>query len=373
MKYFCKKLTGQDEIVLGLPAAGQSTMEEQNLVGHCVNLLPMRSRLAKDASFSGYLKQRKKQILEDYDHQQFTFGSLLKKLNISRDPSRVPLVPIVFNIDMGMDKGVRFSGLTYTLHYNPRNYESFEIFLNAAGSEDALLLEWSYNTQLFKPASIRQMMEDFESLLRRLVQGPNEKVDDILLHRESFQQEKFDEWNHTSIAFPDNKAVTALVRDAAHQFASKTAIRFGKRKMSYGEMNEQANQLSAVLVEQGLQAGDVVGLAVDRSPEMLVSLLAILKTGGIYVPLDPQYPEDRILFMLRDAKAKILLTNQLYKGRFQTEAKELILEEALKRMSAFSKAEPKKDIFFRRACLYIIYFGKHRKAKRGDGDPLQPR
>ena len=351
---YLQKLTGQNDIVLGLPAAGQSTMEEQHLVGHCVNLLPIRSHLPKDASFTSYLAQRKKHILADYEHQQFTFGSLLKKLNISRDPSRIPLVPIVFNIDIGMDNGVQFNGLVYKLHYNPRDYESFEIFLNAAGSENELLLEWSYNTQLFKSTTIKQMMDDFELLLRKLTLNPSEKIDDILLHRESFQQGKFEEWNHTSIAYPDNKTLPALISQIVSQFNSKTAIRFGKRKVSYSEMNEQANQLSAVLLEQQINPGDVVGLAVDRSPEMVISLLAILKAGAVYVPLDPNYPEERILYMLRDARAKLLITNQSYKGRLQTDAKELLLEDVLKRMVSFPKTDPVTQ-FSADSLAYILY------------------
>ncbi|HTS44298.1 MAG TPA: condensation domain-containing protein, partial [Puia sp.] len=159
------RLTGQQEIVLGLPAAGQSATGNYGLVGHCVNLLPLRSHLNTTQTFLEYLKQRKAEILNDYDRQQLSFGSLLKKLNITRDASRVPLIQLVFNIDMGMDDGVEFYGLKHSLIYNPRDYETFEIFLNVSGRGDEVVLEWSYNTQLYRGERIEGMMRSFEGML----------------------------------------------------------------------------------------------------------------------------------------------------------------------------------------------------------------
>ena len=133
------KISNQDDIVVGLPSAGQSASGMTQLVGHCVNLLPVRTKLNTKLSFRDYLKQKKTNLLDAYDHQQLSFGHLIQKLSISRDPSRVPLVPVVFNIDLGMDDGVSFHDLTYELLSNPRNYEIFEIFLNASGSENDLV------------------------------------------------------------------------------------------------------------------------------------------------------------------------------------------------------------------------------------------
>jgi hypothetical protein len=131
---FLSRLTGQEDIVLGLPVSGQSATGNHALVGHCVHLLLLRSQPKPSRGFLEFLKERKSKILDDYDHQRFTFGSLLKKLNIARDPSRVPLVPVVFNMDMGLDDGVSFEGLRYELFYNPREYENFEISLSKSYS-----------------------------------------------------------------------------------------------------------------------------------------------------------------------------------------------------------------------------------------------
>ena len=175
------RLTGQEDIVLGLPAAGQSATGNYRLVGHCVNLLPLRSFPKPDLSFIDYLKQRKEAILDAFEHQQLTFGSLLRKISVPRDPSRVALVPVMFNVDMGLDNDVLFHGLDYVLISNPRQYEAVDLFMNAGGSEKALTLEWSYNTQLFRAETIDRMMAQFERLLRAIVADPAIRLDQIPL------------------------------------------------------------------------------------------------------------------------------------------------------------------------------------------------
>src|SRR5690554_1920294 len=173
--------TRQDTIVLGIPAAGQNATGHYELVGHCVNLLPLKSEPRGEQGFAEYLLDRKSQILDAYEHQQFTFGSLMQKLNIARDSSRIPLVPIIFNIDMGMDANVSFSGLTHLISNNPRSFENFEIFLNITGTEQALTFEWSYNTFLFERSTIQRMMREFESLLNGIVADPKVRLNDLPL------------------------------------------------------------------------------------------------------------------------------------------------------------------------------------------------
>ena len=120
------KLTGSSDIVTGLPAAGQSDLDMKHLVGHCVNLLALRSHVDDEAAFDAHLKERRTQVLDAFDHQKYTFGTLVQKLKVPREPGRIPLVPVVFNIDMNMDDGVAFDGLTHTFVSNPRHYENFE-------------------------------------------------------------------------------------------------------------------------------------------------------------------------------------------------------------------------------------------------------
>src|SRR5690606_7577659 len=188
------------------------------------------------------------EILDDYDHQQFTFGTLLQKLNVARDSSRVPLVPIVFNIDMGMNANVSFSGLKHTLSSDPRSYENFEIFLNITGTEQALIFEWSYNTHLFKESSIQRMMTQFEGLLEQVVSNPHIKIKDISV-KEVGPINQINEWNNaTKTSYTRNKTVSEFVNEAAIKYPTKTAVFFNDEKLSYTRLNQQSNQLAHYLL-----------------------------------------------------------------------------------------------------------------------------
>ncbi|GHB61491.1 non-ribosomal peptide synthetase [Persicitalea jodogahamensis] len=344
------RLTGQQTISIGLPAAGQSVTGDYRLVGHCVNLLPLRSHLPEGIRFIDFLKQRRSELIDAYDHQQLTFGSLLKKLAIARDPSRIPLVPVIFNVDMGLADGVNFYGLDYQLMSNPRAYENFELFVNASGSEKSLTLEWSYNTQLFKPETIRAMMAGFENLLREVVASPSIRVDALnwaatneplksliqvksLIQAETLIQEE-------SAPAPQQPPLHQLLAQTAAQFPEKIALEFQDQKLSYQRLHETANQLAGYLVESGIQKGDIVGVVLDRSPEMLISLLAILKAGAAYLPLDPAYPHDRIAYMLTDSSARMVITTQKYAGRLNMAIVEVEVEKALAGSSGLTRSEP---------------------------------
>ncbi|HLZ87828.1 MAG TPA: amino acid adenylation domain-containing protein, partial [Puia sp.] len=290
--------------------------------------------------FLAYLKQRKPKIFDAYDHQQFTFGSLLKRLPIARDPSRIPLVPVVFNIDLGLDNGVAFEGLHYRMAYNPREYENFEIFLNASGSEQALTFEWSYNTQLFKPASIRRMMEGFEHLLRELTTNTNTLIRDLPVMDSYARNDRLDSLNDTAVAYPKDTPLYALIDKKAAETPDHPALQFQSIVITYKTLAEKTSRLAHLLKANGVRKGDPVGLALDRSAEMVIALLAIWKAGGAYIPLDPAYPDERIEFMLKDAAAGILLTSGKYRSRFRTQAKNLILEDCWNKVNDYPATPP---------------------------------
>ena len=351
---FLHQLTGQDEIIVGLPAAGQSATGNYRLVGHCVNLLALISRPKGDTPFKAYLKQRRTEVLDAYDHQLYTFGSLLKKLNIARDPSRVPLVPVMFNIDMGLDDDVEFYGLQHKLISTPREYENFELFLNIAGQDEAPTLEWSYNTQLFKASTIKRMMDGFEFLLRELVNKPEILIRNIRMLNTDELILQLNAWNNTASVYPNQAALHQLISERAAEIPDKKAITFGTQATTYKQLNERANQLAALLIKHGVKKGDKVAFALDRSAEMVISLLAIMKTGAVYIPIDPQFPLNRINYMLEDSQAVVLLTSKKYKGNYQSAAKELITEDEWPKLQNYPATDPEVAVNGN-DLVYILY------------------
>jgi amino acid adenylation domain-containing protein len=346
------RLTGQTDIVVGLPAAGQSATGTPHLVGHCVNLLPLRSQAAPDESFMAYLQRRKSAMFDAYEHQQLTFGSLLKQLRLARDASRVPLVPVVFNVDMGMANGVTFHGLHYELRSNPRAYETFELFLNASGSEQALVLEWSYNTALFTADTIKQMMASFEYLLGELVAAPTAPLRDLATADATTAARGYHALNATAQPYPHQKPLHQLLAEQARNSPRSTAVQFGRRELTYEELDNQANQLANYLLKSGLQPGDTLGLAVARSPELLVALLASMKCGATYVPLDPTYPAERLAFMLADSGAKLLLASDRLVLDFQVPT--LLLADALASAADYPTQAP-TVVVASTSPLYVLY------------------
>lgn len=348
---FLHRLTGQDDIVLGLPTAGQSATGNPWLVGHCVNLLPLRSFPSADRSFLEFLKQRKEQVLDAYEHQQLTFSSLLKKIAVARDASRVPLVPVIFNVDMGLDDGVSFYGLEYVLISNPRQFGAVDLFVNISGSAagigqktPSLTFEWSYNTQLFKEETIDRMMVEFESLLEAIVANPSIRIEAIPLADEREQISKLAGWNNTAADFPLTVPLHQLLDQTAAKYPTKTALIVNKQEVSYQTLQETANRVAQVLQHNGIGRGDVVGIMLDRSPDLIVSLLAILKVGAAYLPIDPDYPQDRIAFMLADSSASVLLTASKYAGRLTHRAREILVSKLLADAAAYPADAPATSV-----------------------------
>lgn len=324
---FLYQQTNQQDIIVGLPAAGQAATENPGLVGHCVNLLPLRSFVDTDLSFNAYLKKRKPELFDAYDHQIFTYGQLIKKLSIKRDHSRIPMVPVIFNIDLGMDQGVVFDQLGYKLISNPRSNETFEIFLNISGAGGVYTLEWSYNTQLFKPETIQRMALDFQNLLEQVTASPDAPIKNLTEEKNNSWKETIRLWNNTDADYPKESSLTSLIDQTALIYPDKTAVSFGEKSISYFELKLKSDQLAEYLIEQGMTSGDIVGLAAERSIEMLICMLSIMKCGAAYLPLDPEYPAERIEYMLDNSKAHFLLVSDLCKKKYNSHATELSITE----------------------------------------------
>ncbi len=341
--------TGSEDIVLGLPSADQAASGRIQMIGHCVNLLPLRSKIDTNISFTDYLKQRKSQLFDAYDHQKLSFGQLLQKLPIARDPSRVPLVPVVFNIDMGMANDVLFENLTYELKSNPRAYETFELFMNASGSDKDLILEWSYNSNLFKPETIKQMMVSLEEVLAKIVANPSVKIGEII----QIDASAYSALNDTIASYPQFPLHELLIKQAKVN-PLKIALKFGNAEISYGDLEKQVHQVAHYLKAQGVAKGDYVAVSLPRSIELLVTLIAIMECGSAYLPLDPNYPSKRLEFMLEDSEAKFMITNSTFSSALQSDTTLLLLEDIFADLSKFPSSPIDVSVDFNDVA-YILY------------------
>ena len=301
------RLTSQQDIVIGIPFAGQSVLFNSDLVGHCVNFLPIRTKWRDDERAADALQRIQQSIVEAHEHHDYTYGTLVRDLNMRREPGRLPLVEVQFNLEkLGGDFSLR--GLRTQIEANPKAAVNFDFFLNAVETPDGLVLDCDYNSDLFDQSTVARWLSHYCELLRSFATHPETVVGDLPLLTDCERSRLIQEWNATSREFDLDTRVHRLFERQAARTPTAIAVSAGGTALTYRELDQRANRLARHLRKIGLDSPDLVGIALDRSVEMLVALLAVWKAGAAYVPLDPAYPQERLSFILQDAAIPILVT-----------------------------------------------------------------
>ena len=302
------RLTGQQDFNVGIPAAGQLQVEDDRLVGHCVNFLPLRLNVAASASFTDVMNKVQSAVFDGFEHQFFTYGELVQELALTADPSRNPLVSVVFNVDR-MSEDFDYGDLDVKIGTNPRAYEVFELFLNIVITGNRIELECTYNTDLYAQDTVRRWMDLYKNLINSALVKANQSVQTMpLLSAETLREITID-WNNTQLDFPKDMCLHDLVSNQAQKTPTAIAVKFANQTLTYEQLEQQSNQLAHYLLSLGVRPDQRVGLCVDRGGQLFVALLGILKAGGAYVPLDPEYPLDRLAFMVEDAALSALVAD----------------------------------------------------------------
>jgi amino acid adenylation domain-containing protein len=303
------RLTGQEELVVGISTAAQALLDGESLVGHCVNYLPVLSELTSGETALAHVKATRTALLDAQEHQEFTYGSLLRHLKLEREPGRLPLIEVQFNLERVGDTA-RFEGLTAEISSQPKQFVNSDLFLNVIERSDGLHFACDYNTTLFLESTIARWMSHWEQLLDSLMQQPEAPATALELLTQQEQKSLRDTWNDTTVDFGPFTALPSIVAQHAASMPSKVALECNGRVWTFAELDEYATLLAHRLVHEGLRPGELVGICIERSLEMAGSLLAVMKAGGAYVPLDPRHPQDRLRGIIEDAGLKLLLTGR---------------------------------------------------------------
>jgi amino acid adenylation domain-containing protein len=328
-KILLHRLTSQQDIVVGIPAAGQSLLEDNALVGHCVNFLPLRSSFDGDPAVGKFLAQVKNTLLDSYEHQNYTYGSLVRKLALPRDPSRLPLVEVQFNLER-VGTGFQLPGLELEVDANPKSFVNFDLFLNIVASEKGLVLDCDYNSDLFDRETIERWLGHYKTLLASMQTDARTTVSKLAILDDDERHRLLVEWNSTQREFRKEKCIHSLFEEQVARTPQAVAVEFEGEQLTYAELDTRANQLAWYLRELGVGPEETVAICLDRSLEMLVAVLGVLKAGGAYVPLDPNYPDERIEAVLQDACPCLLLTLESVASRFGTVPTRIVALEAAK-------------------------------------------
>ena len=304
------RLSSQETLVVGVASAGQAVANRSQLVGHCVNMLPVKMSAAADLPFSDFLRTVRGATLDAFEHQSLGFGQLLERLPIPRDPGRIPLISVVFNFERALRaSALSMGGCPVTMRSIPRTAENFDLFVNAVEHDDGLVLECQYNTDLYDRATIRRWLTAYELLLQSAVAAPSTPLgrvqistphDDAVLTRA----------NDTALPIPPDLLAHQLIEAQALATPDRVAVEQDETVLTYRALNAAANQLARQLRESGVGRGSMVGLYLGRTPATLVALLAVLKSGAAYVPLDPSQPLERLKVIATEAQLSVTLTDE---------------------------------------------------------------
>ncbi len=304
------KYSGQEDIIVGTPVAGRSHADVENIMGIFVNTLAMRNHPASDKTFTHFLQEVKQNALAAYDNQDYPFEELVEKLAIQRDISRNPLFDTMFSLENANQQSLEIEQLTAAPYEIFNKISKFDLALNASESQSDIQFQFAFGTKLFKKETIQRMAHHYLEILRTLSAQPNAKLAEIDMMTEAEKRALILNVNDTFVERSADQVLHQLFEEQVLLTPDQVAVVYDGYTLTYRQLNARANQVARLLRSKGTQPDTLIGIMVDRSIEMVVSMLAVLKAGGAYTPIDPTYPPERIQYMLSDSKAPILLTQR---------------------------------------------------------------
>lgn len=302
------RYSGQDDIVIGTPTAKRSHFETEGLIGSFFNTLLLRAGLSGNPSFRELLSQVREVVLGAYANRDVPFEKLVEALNPQRDRSRNPLFQVMFVLQNIPDNKLLLNRLTPELLQFDTGTAKCDLIIELTEIPNNLAGWIEYSTDLFEAATIDRLIGHFQTLLEGILAHPDARLSELPLLTESDRRQLLLECNNTAASFPADKCIHELFEAQAAATPQAVAVVYEDSRLTYAELNAQANRLAHQLRELGVKPDALVAICVERCLNMVVGLLAILKAGGAYLPLDPAYPEDRLAFMLEDSAPVALLT-----------------------------------------------------------------
>ncbi|HET6975219.1 MAG TPA: amino acid adenylation domain-containing protein [Pyrinomonadaceae bacterium] len=314
------RYTNQEVVLVGTTFANRNRPELQNMVGYLLNLIVLSTDLSGNPTFRELLQRERVTVLEGFANQDLPFGKLVQELRPAQDASRNPIVQhSLIYLDFPELSVMETLGLT-AKHLDIDNGASrFDMTLAMTETDEGYEVDIEYPTDLYRRERIERMTVHLENILESIVADSGLRLSELPLLSAAEERQLLIDWNDTSVARPGNQFVHELFEAQAKLTPDAVALVFENERLSYRELNEQSNRVAHYLRDAGVAGGELVGLFMSRSLQMIVGLLGILKAGAAYLPLDERYPAERLLFMLEDSGVRVVLTEaqQLpqFKGR----------------------------------------------------------
>ena len=302
------RYTWQDDICVGTPIAGRDRVETEGLIGFFANVLVLRTRVSANVTFRELLHQVHEVSLEAHAHQDVSFEKLVEALQPERNMSYSPLFQVMFAFLNAGQTVLEIPGLKMSGYNAVREAAKYDLLLGVMDLGERLSISLEYSTDLFETATIERVLSHFRTLLESVVIDPAQHLIDIPLLQQSEREQIVVDWNDTAAGYDKDLCIHQLFERQVDERPEAVALVCEQQQVSYRELDERANQLGHYLKREGVGPDTVVAVCLERTIEMVVTLLGILKAGGAYLPLDASYPAERLRYMLADSEAKLLLT-----------------------------------------------------------------
>jgi amino acid adenylation domain-containing protein/non-ribosomal peptide synthase protein (TIGR01720 family) len=305
---FLSKLCGQDDIVVGIAAANESPTDNGTLMGYRMNLLPIRSRVSGTASVAAYLASLRGSVADAIEHQGYPFGLLVEKLRIAANASRAGLVSAGFNLDRA-GPPLSFHDVQVRVEENYNFTAKFDIFVNVTDAVDGLALECVCNADLVSEQTLQRWLRHFISLVTCLAETPDRPIMDLPMLSHTERHEIVKAWNDTRADYPRGSNAQQLFELQVERSPDSIALSFGDSHLGYQELNCRGNRLARFLMRWGVGPEVLVGIFAEPGFETIISIIAVWKAGGAYLPLDPNQPEERLQFIADNSGSRFLLSS----------------------------------------------------------------
>ncbi|MFN7949388.1 MAG: amino acid adenylation domain-containing protein [Blastocatellia bacterium] len=360
-----QRYSQQDQIVTGTPTAGRTTSETEALIGFFVNTLALRGDLSGDPTFQELLARTRQRALGAYAHQELPFERLVEELQPVRSLSYSPVFQVMFALQNAPAAESEQGALKFSTVRIPGTAARFDLSLDVYEETDGLTVRLEYDTDLFEAATAERVLAHFRTLLEAVASNPAQHLSALPLLADGERRQLLHDWNRRQVAVPP-LCLHQLFEAGAAAAPHAIAVICGDERITYGELNARSNQLAHFLIKAGVGPETMVGVCVERSPEMIVALLGVLKAGGAYVPLDPNYPAERLKHMLSEAAPPVLLTQAHLKSQIsnlKSELQMICLDADWPLIAQESAAQPESAVTSDNLAYVIFTSGSTGKSK----------
>lgn len=338
------RYSGQEDICVGSPTANRNQAELERMIAFFVNPVTIRSDLSGDPTFTELLQRVRKTALGAFAHQEVPFERLVEALSPARDLSHHPLFQVSFTLQMP-PLLIDLPGITATPIEFDNGTSKFDLLAELWEEDGKVRGHFEYDTDLFDRSTIQRMIGHYQMILESVVANPNARIGELALLPTAERSQLVNGWNDTAVSYPDTLCLHHLFEQQVAKTPDKVAVVFEDIELTYQQLNEEANQLAHHLQGLGVQPDQFVGICVERSLDMIMGMLGILKAGAAYLPMDPNYPQDRLAYMLEDTKAAVLVTHSHLVQHLPTDGIHVIqLDEEWDTISEQSTENPQSDV-----------------------------